>query len=94
MRQAGDVPQGELVESIGRCWDRQRSQEVKLFHYERTRVVFIHSPFHLGRGGLGAGNGDGYLTLEAKKKKRLATNPALFLSSGVEIRQLFPPYTH
>lgn len=55
MRQAGDAPQGELVESIGRCWDRQRSREVKLFHYERTRVVFIHSPFHLGRGGLGLG---------------------------------------
>lgn len=65
MQQPGDVPQDELVESTGRCSDQQRSREVKLFHYERTRVVFIHSLLLLRRGGL-RGNGDGYLTLEAK----------------------------
>ena len=64
MRQPGDVPQDGLVKSTGRCSNQQRSWEVKLFHYERTRVVFIHSLLLLSRGGL-RGNEDGYLTLEA-----------------------------
>ena len=64
MRQPGDVPQDGLVKSTGRCSNQQRSREVKLFHYERTRVAFIHSLLLLSRGGL-RGNEDGYLTLEA-----------------------------
>lgn len=65
MRQARDVPRDRLVESTGRCSDQRRSREVKLFHYERTRVVFIHSLLLLSRAGF-RGNGDGYLTLEAE----------------------------
>lgn len=49
-----DVPQGKPDESMGRCRDRQRSRGVKLFHYQRTRVVFIRSLLHL-RKGLGGG---------------------------------------
>lgn len=55
----------ELVESTGRCSDQGRSWEVKLLHYERTRVVFIQWLLLLSRGGR-RGNGDGYLTLEAR----------------------------
>lgn len=40
------------MESTGRCCERRRSPEVKLFHYERTRVVFIHSLLLRSRGGL------------------------------------------
>lgn len=43
------VPQGKPDESMGRCRDRQRSPGVKLFHYQRTRVVFIRSLLHLRR---------------------------------------------
>lgn len=45
-----DVPQGKPDESMGRCRDRQRSRGVKLFHYQRTRVVFIRSLLHLRKG--------------------------------------------
>lgn len=53
-------------------------------------MVFIRSLLHLRRESVcvsgGRGGGVGYLTLQAKEKKKLATNLALFLSfSGRDV---------
>jgi len=85
MRQAVYVPQDHRMgvgKSTGRCSDQQRSRGVKLFHYERTRVAFMHRLLLLSWDGL-RGNEEGYLTLEKMADHKPST--ICLITSGATI---------